>query len=362
MALAKSDAPAVQREAATALGRLGDPAAVPALLEGLNVAGDRFLEHALIFALIRIGNRPDTLKGLELASSARKRGALIALDQMDGGQLTPEVVTPFLAPSDPLLQQTALWVIAHHGEWGPAMLEFFRSWLAQRDMDDGRRDELSRQLLAFGNDAGVQDLIAAALADSATPRATRLLLLEVMAQASIARLPASWTAALRQTLDESDEPIVRQAVATLRALPLTKRPLVSRIDAKIDFPLVEKGFAGTRLSENFCTRWQGLIRCPRDATYTFYTDSDDGSELYIDGQRVVDNSGSHAMREHEGRVQLTAGDHELRVDFLAGRRRGRLHDVVGLWRSEKTASCRPACCFIGRAAAEKLARQISNPA
>ena len=177
------DRPAVRREAATALGRIGQSSAVPALLDGLNTAGDRFLEHALIFALIRIGDRPNTLKGLEIASSGVKRGALIALDQMDGGQLTPEVVTPFLAPSDPLLEQTALWVIAHHGEWGQAMLDFFRTWLARGDMDDARRDELKSQLLAFGRDEAVQSLIAAALADGNTPRDTRLLLLEVMAQA-----------------------------------------------------------------------------------------------------------------------------------------------------------------------------------
>ena len=92
-----SDEAPVRREAATALGRIGDAGAVPSLLAGLNgTESDRFLEHALIFALIRIGDRPGTLKGLALASTGSKRGALVALDQMDGGQLTPEVVTPFL--------------------------------------------------------------------------------------------------------------------------------------------------------------------------------------------------------------------------------------------------------------------------
>ncbi len=316
--LVKADEPAVRREAATALGRIGSAADVPALLEGLNTANDRFLEHALIFALIRIGDRPQTLKGLEVASSGVKRGALIALDQMDGGPLTPEAVTPFLAPSDPLLQQTALWVISHHGDWGQAMLDFFRQWLAQRDMDDTRRDELKTQLLAFAKDSAVQELIAAAVADSSAPVETRLLLLEVVGQSPIASLPAGWTAPLWQALEDRDERIVRQAVATLRALPLDRRPLVSRVDAKIDFPETKTHFAGTRLSEHFCVRWQGLVRCPQDGTYVFYTDSDDGSELFIDGMRVVDNGGAHSMRERQGEVQLSAGDHELRLDFVQG--------------------------------------------
>jgi putative membrane-bound dehydrogenase-like protein len=316
--LVTSDTPAVRREAATALGRIGQASAVPALLEGLNAAGDRFLEHALIFALITIGDRPNTLKGLEVANSGVKRGALIALDQMDGGPLAPEVVTPFLTPADPLLQQTALWVIAHHGEWGRAMLDFFRQWLARHDMDDARRDELKIQLLAFAKDSAVQELIAAALTDSTTPVETRLLLLEVVGQAPITSLPAAWTAPLEQAIEDADERIVRQAVATLRALPLDQRPLVSRVDPQVNFALVEKRFAGTRLSENFCVRWQGIVRSPEDATYIFYTDSDDGSELFIDGKRVVDNTGSHAMRERQGQLELTAGDHDLRLDFVQG--------------------------------------------
>ncbi len=314
--LVVADSPAVRREAATALGRIGQSSAVPALLDGLNAAGDRFLEHALIFALIRIGDRPNTLKGLQIASSPVKRGALIALDQMDGGPLTHDVVTPFLSPSDPLMQQTALWVIAHHGDWGPAMIDFFRQWLARQDMDDARRDELKSQLLAFGRDEAVQSLIAAALADANTPRDTRLLLLEVMGQAPITKLPAAWNDPLRQALAEADESIVRQAVATLRTLPLDKRPLLSRVEAQINFPETEKRFGGTRLSENFCVRFAGVIRCPQDATYTFFTNSDDGSQLFIDDKLVVDNGGLHGMRERQGQVKLSAGDHDLRVDFI----------------------------------------------
>jgi putative membrane-bound dehydrogenase-like protein len=334
MAIVTSDEPPVRREAATALGRIGETAAVGALLDGLNSAGDRFLEHALIFALIRIGDRPNTLTGLAMAGSGVKRGALIALDQMDGGQLTPDVVTPFLEPTDPLMRETALWVITHHGDWGRAMLDFFVAWLARSDMDDARRDELKLQLLAFVKDTAVQALIATTLSDSRTQLETRLLLLEVMAQAGIAKLPAIWIGPLRQALENGSEPVVRQAVATLRAIPLDKRPLVSRIDAQINFEETEKRFAGTRLSENFCVRWAGTIRCPKHSTYTFYTESDDGSQLFVDGKLVVDNGGAHAMREKQGHLELTTGDHDLRIEFLQG---------------EGEAGCKMAWAFDDRA-------------
>ena len=124
-----ADQPSVRREAATALGRIGDRSAVPALLEALNAPVDRFLEHAVIFALIQLNDRPATLAGLQQNAPGTKRGALVALDQMEAGQLTPELVTPFLSVADPVLQQTALWVIAHHREWGGEVSDFFAGWL-----------------------------------------------------------------------------------------------------------------------------------------------------------------------------------------------------------------------------------------
>eukprot|EP01052_Picozoa_sp_SAG31_P081865 SAG31_NODE_41826_length_274_cov_0.708571_1_plen_41_part_01 len=38
---------------------------------------------------------------------------------------------------------------------------------------------------------------------------------------------------------------------------------------------------------------------PTDGSYNFATESDDGSLLYVDGQRVVDNDGLHGTRRAE---------------------------------------------------------------
>ena len=76
---------------AAALGRLGGRDTVPKLLEALRGGADRFVEHALVYALIEIGDRAATLAGLTDASPAVNRGALIALDQMErGAALEPE--------------------------------------------------------------------------------------------------------------------------------------------------------------------------------------------------------------------------------------------------------------------------------
>ncbi len=58
------------------------------------------------------------------------------------------------------------------------------------------------------------------------------------------------------------------------------------------------------------------VNVPTTGDYEFYTNSDDGSILYIDGQVVVDNDGLHAPRTVANSVTLTAGLHDLRVEFF----------------------------------------------
>lgn len=58
------------------------------------------------------------------------------------------------------------------------------------------------------------------------------------------------------------------------------------------------------------------IKIPEKSVYRFYTYSDDGSKLFIDGQLVVDNDGSHSMRRADGKVALDKGFHELTVLYF----------------------------------------------
>ena len=50
--------------------------------------------------------------------------------------------------------------------------------------------------------------------------------------------------------------------------------------------------------------------------YTFYLNSDDGSKLYIDDELVIDNDGDHSLLELKGTKQLTAGVHQIRIEFF----------------------------------------------
>ncbi|MBN1765306.1 MAG: chitobiase/beta-hexosaminidase C-terminal domain-containing protein [Sedimentisphaerales bacterium] len=64
--------------------------------------------------------------------------------------------------------------------------------------------------------------------------------------------------------------------------------------------------------------FEGYIRIPEEGIYTFYTNSDDGSRLYIDSTLVVDNDLVHGEQEKSGKIALTAGVFPLKVTFFQG--------------------------------------------
>ena len=62
--------------------------------------------------------------------------------------------------------------------------------------------------------------------------------------------------------------------------------------------------------------FEGFILIQEKGVYTFYTDSDDGSQLFIGDNLVVDNDGLHSMTEVSGSVALAAGHHPIRVTYF----------------------------------------------
>lgn len=62
--------------------------------------------------------------------------------------------------------------------------------------------------------------------------------------------------------------------------------------------------------------FKGYIKIPKDALYTFYLYSDDGSKLYINNKVVVDNDGSHSAREAQGSIALKSGVHPINLMYF----------------------------------------------
>ncbi len=68
--------------------------------------------------------------------------------------------------------------------------------------------------------------------------------------------------------------------------------------------------------DHYALRFTGFLEVPQEGLYTFYTSSDDGSRLRINGETVVDNDGLHGARRHSGRVRLKKGLHAVEVTFF----------------------------------------------
>ncbi len=67
---------------------------------------------------------------------------------------------------------------------------------------------------------------------------------------------------------------------------------------------------------NYGMVFSGYIKVDNDGIYKFFTRSDDGSALYIDGKKVVDNDGHHAPVEKSGEIVLKKGLHKIRVEYF----------------------------------------------
>ena len=69
-------------------------------------------------------------------------------------------------------------------------------------------------------------------------------------------------------------------------------------------------------NEYFGFEYSGYIRIPKAAVYTFYLDSDDGSQLFIGDKLVVDNDGLHGSKEKKGLIALAESFHSIRVKYF----------------------------------------------
>ena len=83
---------------------------------------------------------------------------------------------------------------------------------------------------------------------------------------------------------------------------------LTRTDPQINFNWGDPGGPDPAVGDdNFSARWTGEVEAAFTETYTFYTNSDDGVRLWIDGQQIVNNWTDHGTVENRGTIDLTAG-------------------------------------------------------
>ncbi len=207
------------RVAAEGLGRLRDKPSVPMILEAIGPASkDLALEQSLIRALIDIEAASSTRAGLKTANPAIQRGALIALDQMDGSDLKPTEVVPFLSATDERLRRAANWILSHHPDWGGELAGWFRQRLTAADLAAAERTALDNQLHILTRADGGQQLLAEAITQPGFKSETRIAALNAIAGAGQKQPPASWKAASLNALESKNPALLPSAVRAARTM------------------------------------------------------------------------------------------------------------------------------------------------
>jgi hypothetical protein len=90
-----------------------------------------------------------------------------------------------------------------------------------------------------------------------------------------------------------------------------------KLVSTINYGATENKWGGFRRKNDFAVRWTGILHVETDSgTYSFYTESDDGSLLWVDSTLVVDNNGLHGMQERSGALQLTKNQYyTIRIEY-----------------------------------------------
>ena len=98
-------------------------------------------------------------------------------------------------------------------------------------------------------------------------------------------------------------------------MDLTDLTLV-RADSNINFNWSGGSPDAGIAADTFSVRWSGQVAAQYDEIYTFYTVSDDGVRLWVNGQLLIDNWTEHAPIEDSGTITLAAGQkHNIVMEY-----------------------------------------------
>ena len=231
-----NDEPAAIRQAATALGQIGDDQAVEALLVANANTDDRFVQHALRYSLITLNKPKKVMAALKHKSPKVRESALIVLDQMEGSPLNATQLTPFLDAQNESLKQTALWVASHHSEWSAGMIGYLRKKLNNSDLTVDEQELLGQVLISYCGNAEMQDFMAKQL--NLSNQVGKLFILNNMAKCQVKEFPKVWVDQLGKELMASNKESVKTKVIELihlRGIKSLDKPL-SQIAGSANVP------------------------------------------------------------------------------------------------------------------------------
>ena len=96
----------------------------------------------------------------------------------------------------------------------------------------------------------------------------------------------------------------------------TLTPYLTGTAAQVNVSSSSGNFATSGRADNVGAVYTGWVTVPTTGVWTFFTNSDDGSRLFIGSSMIVNNDGLHGMVERSGSIALAAGTHAIRIEFF----------------------------------------------
>ena len=112
---------------------------------------------------------------------------------------------------------------------------------------------------------------------------------------------------LRPGLEFAHTEAAFQSAREVAEAPATRRGRTPRVQ-----------LTGEERPEDFGLRLDGYLQVPADDLYVFELTSDDGSQLYLNNEVVIDHDGWHGATGKTGTIALASGHHRMRVLFFQG--------------------------------------------
>jgi hypothetical protein len=110
---------------------------------------------------------------------------------------------------------------------------------------------------------------------------------------------------------------------------------LTRTDGTVNFVWWESSPDPLVGVDSFSVRWTGQVEAQFSETYTFYTSTDDGVRLWVNGVQLVNDWVNHAETERSGTIALVAGQkYNIKMEYYeaSGGAAAKL-----LWSSASTA-------------------------
>ena len=113
---------------------------------------------------------------------------------------------------------------------------------------------------------------------------------------------------------------------------LIGEPVLTRVDPVIDFNWIDDSPDPSVDREAFTARWRGELTIPANDTYTLIANSNDGVRVFLDGDQIIEDWGTHVARDASATLDLEEGTHPIRIEYFQEGGGAELHLS---WRSSR---------------------------